>query len=113
MAEQLTFYDGRDDDRFLQLQEDGANLPQSGYDALTSVELLCRDPDGETTLLSSGTAEHRISIDGANQRVVLELGLVDALAIGTYEARVIGYTSGDPNGLVYADFRDLRIVKHA
>lgn len=113
MAVTLTFYDERDDERSLQLKEDGENLSVSAYGDLTKVELLCRAPDGTITTLASDNADHKIVIDAANQQIVLELGLADALPVGMYWARVVGYTSADPAGLVFADHSEVRIIKKA
>lgn len=109
----LTFYDGRDDERALQLKEDGTNLTQAQYQALTNVELHCKanTSAGTITTLESDTAAHKITIDDANQQLVLELGLATALAIGSYFVRVVGYTAADPEGLVYADYGELQILK--
>lgn len=109
----LVFYDDRDDNRILQLQENATNLDTAGYDALTNVELHCRAQDGTITTLESDTPAHKVTIDSANQQLVLELGLATDLPVGVYWVRVIGYTAADPAGLVYADFGELQILKKA
>jgi len=110
MALNLTFYENRDDNRALQLKEDGANLTVGAYQDFTKIILECRSA-GIIIALDSTIANHKILIDAANQQLILELGLVTDLPVGFYSCRVIGITAADPSGVVYADHTDFTITK--
>ena len=103
------FFLGHHNRRALQLTTDGANLTEDQYNAITRYRLFMRRG---ADIIEIDSAENPSVFnqegDGADRRIVIELGFED-LEPGRYPARLVIYAPDKPEGKVFADFRQYLI----
>lgn len=94
------FVDGSGDPRYLELHEDGSNLTEAQYTALSRVVLTLYGTGTPQTVDSAVSSN--LSIDTVNRRLALTLGL-EAVPEGRYLTEVTVFSPDHPSGVKFAE----------
>lgn len=103
-----SFVRGLDNEKGLELLDNGVSLTLTQYQAFTGFTL---------SFLSGGTVQsftptahpEMVVLDTSVPRLLIEAGGL-GLAVGKYSVRLVGYSSDQPDGVLLTDFKQYEVT---
>jgi hypothetical protein len=104
-----TFVKGLDNERGLELLDNGVPLTATQYQAFTSFSLSFVVIGGTPQTFTSTAHPEMVRYDSVKNRLLIETGGL-GLAADDYQARLVGYSSDQPKGIVLADYEQYEVT---